>query len=200
MNNYKIKNATAEYTGGGIYIYYGELENGLFFRACDDWESFISICDSDTSVDAADYGEFYHEHEIDELQNYEAEVFFNNIIEWIATNEPGGNYNINELESRTYKHIETDIVIEDARTLAKTLQEQVKKEHFEKMLKHQIRMISDSMSEYKNNVRFIFNDNDYYRRDFEKEWKNEFYNQAVRLFKDKGYYIKECIGYNLIEW
>ena len=57
----KIKNATAIYTGGGIYIYYGQLENGLFFRACDGWD-FIELCDSDTSTEEADYYEFYEEH------------------------------------------------------------------------------------------------------------------------------------------
>ena len=30
MENYKIKTATALYTGGGIYVYYGLLESGLY--------------------------------------------------------------------------------------------------------------------------------------------------------------------------
>ena len=38
MENYKIANATAIYTGGGIYIYHGKVENGNYFRACDEWE------------------------------------------------------------------------------------------------------------------------------------------------------------------
>ena len=38
-----INFATAQYTGGGIYIYYGQLENGYYFRA-DDCEDFIEIC------------------------------------------------------------------------------------------------------------------------------------------------------------
>lgn len=57
----KILSAEAVYTGGGIYIYYGKLSDGTYFRACDDWD-WIEICDYDTSVEDADYEEFYEEH------------------------------------------------------------------------------------------------------------------------------------------
>ena len=56
------------------------------------------------------------------------------------------------------------------------------------------------MSEYKNSVRFIFDSSDYYRLDFEKQWKNEFYNSAVRLFENKGYTITKYKSYSMIEW
>lgn len=97
--SYTIKNAVAEYTGGGIYIYYGELENGLFFRACDDWES-IEICNADTSTEEADYYEFYKEHTIESLGGSEYELFWNNLLMWIIHNAPNGNYSADELEQR----------------------------------------------------------------------------------------------------
>ena len=99
MNKYTIKTATAEYTGGGIYIYFGELENGLYFRTADEWKS-ISICNADTRTEEADYSEFYDSHQIDELQGENYKEFFNDMISWIKHNEPSGNYDIGELKQR----------------------------------------------------------------------------------------------------
>lgn len=95
----KIKYATAQYTGGGIYIYYGQLEDGSYFRGCDDWE-WIEICDTDTSMDAADYYEFYEEHRVCTLNGKEYETFWNEMLLWIIHNAPKGNYSVDELESR----------------------------------------------------------------------------------------------------
>lgn len=95
----EIKNATAIYTGGGIYIYYGQLLDGNYFRACDDLEC-IEICDSDTSVEDADYNEFYEEYSIETLTEEEYKVFWNEMLQWIIDNEPEGNYSVGELEDR----------------------------------------------------------------------------------------------------
>ena len=95
----EIKNATAIYTGGGIYIYYGQLSDGNWFRTCDDWE-FIEMCDSDTSVEYADYYEFYEEHSIGTLAGDEYKTFWNEMLLWIIHNAPEGNYQVDELENR----------------------------------------------------------------------------------------------------
>ena len=199
MKNFTIKNATAEYTGGGIYVYYGELENGLYFRACDDWD-FISICNSDTSADEAEYNEFYEEHETDSIDRYQFEEFFNTMLLWIIHNAPKGNYNADELENRMIQHIETSVEIENAQVMAKAIRERVKQEKFEQLLNHQIKSIESCMSEFRNNCNFFFADGSQYRRDFEKQWKEEFYNNAVRLFENKGYKIVKRGNYTLIEW
>lgn len=199
MKNYEIKRANAVYTGGGIYIYYGELTNGLYFRTGDE-DLYISICDSDTSVDDADYAEFYEEHEIDNIQGYDFEYFFNNMLKWIINNTPDGDYIEDDLEERMFGHIDTRIEIENAHELERSIQEHVKQEKFDAMMSHQIESIKRCMSEYNKSCRFIFNDSDQYRRDFEKQWKTEFFNNAVRLFEKKGYTIEECKGYNLIKW
>lgn len=102
MENLIIKAATAQYTGGGIYIYYGKLENGLYFRGCDDWES-IAICTEDTEKEEADYQEFYEAHLINELTGNDYKTFFNNMIDWIINNSPTGNYLKSELEERVIK-------------------------------------------------------------------------------------------------
>jgi hypothetical protein len=99
MTYQNIKTATAIYTGGGIYIYYGQLDNGLYFRACDGW-NFISICNADTSSEAADYCEFYDEFEQYALSDDRFKTAFNSMLRWIINNKPDGNYCISELENR----------------------------------------------------------------------------------------------------
>lgn len=96
---YKLKNATAIYTGGNIYIYYGELENGLYFRACDDWD-FIEICNSDTSTEEADYYEFYEKHSTGTLTGNDYKTFWNDMLLWIMHHAPKGNYSMDEIENR----------------------------------------------------------------------------------------------------
>lgn len=102
----KIKTATACYTGGGIYIYYGQLENGLYFRACDDFD-VIYICDADTSNEEAEYGEFYEKHTVKELIGEEFKGFWNQTIEHILCNgapfDEWNNYSSNDLERRFIK-------------------------------------------------------------------------------------------------
>ena len=95
----EIKNATAIYTGGNIYIYYGQLVDGNWFRACDG-EEFIEICNADTSTEEADYYEFYEEHSIETLTKKEYEVFWNEMLLWIIHNAPKGNYQVYDLEKR----------------------------------------------------------------------------------------------------
>ncbi len=94
-----IKTATAEYTGGGIYIYHGQLQDGNYFRTCDDWET-IEICNADTSVEDANYIEFYEEHRVEILVEDGYRRFWNQMIHWIIQNQPDGNYATNELENR----------------------------------------------------------------------------------------------------
>lgn len=199
MKEYTIKTATAEYTGGGIYIYYGELENGLFFRTADEWE-YIAICDADTSVENADYPEFYEEHEIKDICGCDYENLFNEIILYIMHNEPDGNYNIDELESRMYARIETEIEIDNAQVLAKQIQEETKQAKFDSMIKWQIDSIKGCMAEFRDGCNFIFDDSTQYRRDFEKPWMKEFFNNAVRLFENKGYRIEYRGNHTYITW
>lgn len=84
---HKIKTAKAVYTGGNTYIYYGELTDGNFFRTSDG-EDFIEICNSDTSVDEADYYEFYDEHRVETLVDKDFVRFWNKMLRWIIENDP----------------------------------------------------------------------------------------------------------------
>lgn len=95
----EIKTATACYTGGGIYIYWGQLENGLYFRTWDDAEA-IYICGSDTEAEEADYPEFYETHLIQELTGDDFAAFWNGMLSHIIETGNPGNYSSSDLERR----------------------------------------------------------------------------------------------------
>lgn len=106
MENHEIKWARACYTGGGIYIYWGQLTNDLYFRAWDECEAAY-ICDTYAGIENedADYLEFYDEHTVEEITDDTGEFtkFWNAILLHIIENEPFGNYCTRELEHRLIK-------------------------------------------------------------------------------------------------
>lgn len=103
MRKHKIKTATACYTGGGVYIYYGQLESGLYFRAVDDWD-VIWICNADTEAEEADYSEFYDAHTVEELTGENFKTFWNAMLTHIigggAAHGRWSNYSTSDLERR----------------------------------------------------------------------------------------------------
>ena len=98
-----IKTATACYTGGGIYIYYGQLESGLYFRTWDECET-VYICNSDTSTEDAEYSEFYEQHTTEELTKEAFKAFWNQILLHIIDGKPPfdkwSNYQKSDLINR----------------------------------------------------------------------------------------------------
>ena len=106
MAKHTIKSATACYTGGGIYIFYGQLESGLFFRAWDECEAAY-ICDTDTSTEEAEYAEFYEQHAVQEITGEAFEIFWNQILSHIIGGGPAfdkwSNYLKSDLEERIIK-------------------------------------------------------------------------------------------------
>ena len=104
---HKIKTATACYTGGGIYIYYGQLESNLYFRTADELGT-VYICNSDTEAEEADYLEFYEEHTTEEITaEEEFKTFWNAMLSHIlGGGEAHGrwsNFSRSELECRIIK-------------------------------------------------------------------------------------------------
>ena len=95
----QIITANAQYTGGNIYIYYGRLSDGNFFRTCDECD-FIEIVNSDASVEEADYSEFYEKHRVETLINDEYKMFWNSMLNKIIEEKPSGNYSAEELKRR----------------------------------------------------------------------------------------------------
>ena len=105
---HQIKTASACYTGGGIYIYYGQLESGLYFRTADEYFG-IDICDADTASEEADYLEFYEAHGVEEIpeSSEDFKPFWNTMLQHIIDEKPrhgdGRNYAAYELERRFIK-------------------------------------------------------------------------------------------------
>lgn len=101
-----IKTATACYTGGGIYIYYGQLENGLYFQADDECEA-INICDADTGNEEAQYLEWQELHTVEELTEDSYRAFWNamllHVINGGLSHDEWQNYLTSDLEERIIK-------------------------------------------------------------------------------------------------
>lgn len=95
----QIKYATADYTGGGIYCYQGQMTDGRWFIADD--EGCVGICDADPFKAGEDvwYLDWQDEH-VKWLDESEAERMHRDILRWIIENEPEGNYNAWELKER----------------------------------------------------------------------------------------------------
>ena len=96
----EIVSATAIYTGGGIYNYYGKMADGHFFMASDCWEGDILVLDADPleSIEESCYEEWQNAHYVDEKIDYFA--FWNRMIDFIIEHQPEGNYDPFELENR----------------------------------------------------------------------------------------------------
>lgn len=91
---FKVKKATAEYTGGGFYRYTGSVGNGLYFMAADDWMDYVVILDADPDedFDQAGYEEWQNAHRFSEMSGKDAEDFLKNVFERIIALTPDGNY------------------------------------------------------------------------------------------------------------
>ena len=108
----KIRKANAEYTGGGIYVYWGQLEDGKYFLADDDGEMMLTETDPESCWEDVWYWEWQCEHgiQVTKEQDDTAELGqvwwtptaaeWNKMLDWILAHKPDGNYDDAELESR----------------------------------------------------------------------------------------------------
>lgn len=110
MEKAKFKSVNPCYTGGGIYVFTGELEDGTYFMAdtsfydvrivnenpeiptdmSDDeaWETYGVCRDEDAWASV----EWQEEHLVKDLNPTEAVAFFKRMLKWVKTNRPDGNY------------------------------------------------------------------------------------------------------------
>ena len=103
MNMENIKQATAIYSGGGIYLYYAELKNENWIMGNDDW--LIIVNTNPLVDDESDYYEWQMEHLVEEISENDYQKVLNRILETIfdgKTIAEYNNYDIGELE-REYK-------------------------------------------------------------------------------------------------
>lgn len=87
------------YTGGGITCFLGQIDRDRYFIAEDDMYS-VRILDSDPMLADEDcwYSDWQEEHMIDDLDETESLVFFNDMLNWILDNKPDGNYGLDDIE------------------------------------------------------------------------------------------------------
>jgi hypothetical protein len=106
-----VKYANADYTGGGFYFYNGELGNGDYFIAADDWNGYepddcsIIIMDVDPERAMDEYDDFWtvewiDTHTVKEITGNKAVAIWNSMLQWIIDNQPDGNYSTRELKQR----------------------------------------------------------------------------------------------------
>lgn len=81
----KFIDVTTEYTGGGIYIFMGKLDNGIYFMCDDMYASFLDA-DPREAGDDAYYTEWQEKHDVEFDIDYPH--FFLQMCDWIKENKP----------------------------------------------------------------------------------------------------------------
>lgn len=111
----KVKSATASYTGGGFYVFLGELTDGTYFIAEYPYWS-VRVVDEDPQptfwgdnydTDAG-YSPWQESHLIKDVDDDSTEAFFNDMFDWILKNKPEGNYNSGDIEDMLKKNNDRD--------------------------------------------------------------------------------------------
>jgi len=96
-----IKEAYAVYTGGNIWLFYGQLENGNYFLTDDNgWTQILNSNPSD--FDESLYEEWQQEHLVRELFYEERIKFCNELLDWILAH-PDNDGGITEHEIEVYR-------------------------------------------------------------------------------------------------
>ena len=97
-----IEYANAEYTGGGVYVFYGKVD-GKYFLTNEDFGMILNTY-PDISNDQTFDVEWQNRHIVKEIIEGEIDEFNLKVIDWIVANSPTGNYDMYEL-----KHIRNSL-------------------------------------------------------------------------------------------
>ena len=97
----RVIDANATYTGGGIYIYTGQLDDGTFFMTNTEYLDYIMVLDADPEENWDDNcdEQWQNEHMVVEYCGFEAIEITREALQYIISNNPRGNYSIGEIES-----------------------------------------------------------------------------------------------------
>ena len=100
-----IKRATAVYSGGGIYLYYAELENKQWIMGNDDWLIIVNAnpIENKQIFENSGYYEWQLKHLVKEIPEEEYQEVLNNIIDVILdgkTIEEYDNFSKGDLKDR----------------------------------------------------------------------------------------------------
>ena len=97
-----IKKADAVYTGGNIWLFYGELEDGNFFLTDDNGCTQILNADPGADLEEACFAEWQEAHLVRELQHDERMRFCDELLDWIYAN-PDHDGGMTEQEIEVYR-------------------------------------------------------------------------------------------------
>lgn len=96
---YDFEKVEPTYTGGGIYIFTGRLDNGNYFIADGDnfWVRLVNA-DPHENWDESGYEEWQVEHLVRDLCSPDDLEFMKSMINWIRMNRPDGNYDMHDMD------------------------------------------------------------------------------------------------------
>ena len=93
-----IIKANAEYTGGGIYRYTAQTDEGTWLIGDTLWDWVLEVdADPDETEDSW-YGDWCEAHEVMNYTDEDFKRLLNEMIYWILANRPDGNYDTREIE------------------------------------------------------------------------------------------------------
>lgn len=97
-----LKEAFAVYTGGGIWLFYGQLTNGNYFLMDDNgWTLILNADPSD--FDESTYEDWQQEHLIKELDGKERTDFCDAVLDYIASSDQAHRGGITDREIDFYR-------------------------------------------------------------------------------------------------
>lgn len=97
-----IKEAYAVYTGGNIWLFYGQLEDGNYFLTDDNgWTEILNADPSD--FDESLYEEWQQAHLVMELKNDERVKFCNELLDVLELSDCEHKGGITQMEIDTYR-------------------------------------------------------------------------------------------------
>lgn len=104
----KITKATAVYSGGGIYLYYAEMENKQWVMGNDDWLIIVDTCPiaDEETFENSDYYEWQMEHLVKEIPEEDFQKVLNEILKTIFDGksiEEYDNFSMDDLLHRYKK-------------------------------------------------------------------------------------------------
>ena len=101
----KIKKATAVYSGGGIYLYYAELENGNYLMGSDDGLLIVNTnpLANEEVFEESNYYEWQEEHLVKFINDDDFQKVLNQVLDVIfngKTIKEYDNFSLSELKER----------------------------------------------------------------------------------------------------
>lgn len=96
----RVIDANATYTGGGIYIYTGQFDNGNYFQTSTGWEDYIQELNANPEENWDENSDemWQNEHLVGEHYGSEATKILMAAMRYIIDNIPVGNYSLGEIE------------------------------------------------------------------------------------------------------